>query len=530
MKARIWLCTAVCAAASVVLGAAFEKDATVVFLGDSITHQARWTGFVTRYYMEWMPERNVTFFNAGVGGDTMSGCLSRLHEDVTPRRPDVVVTMFGMNDVGGALWAETFGEKEKARKAEILVRYEKNLRALAARLKADTPKVRLVWCTPSIYDETVVLKRPNANPGRNRELLAGCAEIVKRVGAERGEEVIDFNGPMLAINAERQKTDPKFTVVGPDRVHPLAPGAFFMACEFLRQQGLDPHVGVNPLKPWKTNERAKRIDAALAAEGVLRGLYAERWFLRNRGIAPDDLEAVRAFDDKLRAEKRTGYFEGLVPRYLEQWPKRAEYTQAFDRLRAEAQALCRKPRLAVFGGSFSVIPASQAAKNAWRAALDCTIDDYGIGGCGFKAGDAKTNDVPNQVARALAKGCSYVGFVLWASTNDLWQKDVNLQNDGIERTVRLIREKAPHAKIFFFTSMPVPLKPKMNDLLGRFVDEQIKTCDRLGVKVLDLYHAGGVTAENGEPFFSKDKVHPNEAGYAKVKDLQVEYLKAGLAK
>ena len=528
MKVRNWLCALVCAGVSLVWGAAFEKNATVVFLGDSITHQARWTGYITRYYAEWLPERNVTFFNAGVGGDTTSGCLGRLAEDVTSRQPDVVVTMFGMNDVGRGLWAKSFGAKEKARKQEILAAYEKNLQILAARLKANTPKVRLVWCTPSIYDETAAIKCRN-NPGRNRELLAGCADVVRRFGAARGEEVIDFNGPMTVFNAARQKEDPTFTLVGPDRVHPGAPGAFFMACEFLRQQGLDPHTGADPLVPWRPNERAPKLEAVQKAEGVLRGLAAERWYLRMRGVNPDDLAAVQAFADRLKAQKRTGYFEGLLPRYLEQWPKHEMYVQTFERLRLAAQASCRLPRLAVFGGSFSVAKESQVAKNAWRTEIGCTVDDYGVGGCGFKAGDDKTNDVPNQVARALATGCPYAGFVLWASTNDIRTKDVKLQNAGVERAVQLIRTQAPQAKIFFFTSMPVPLKPEVNRALGPFVDEQIKTCTRLGVKVLDLYHLSGVTAATGEAFFRDDRLHPNAAGYAAIKDLQVSYLKEGLA-
>ncbi len=317
-------------------GAAFENDSTVVFLGDSITHQGRWTGFVTRYYTEWMPERNVSFYNAGVGGDTARLALTRLYEDVTPYHPSVIVIMFGMNDVGGALWAEKYGEKENARKKSVLDQYEANVKKLAAQLKKDNPGVRLVWCTPSIYDETAKIAKPN-QPGRNKEMLAGCAEIVKRFAAANGEEVIDFFGPMTKFNAEKQKADPTFTMVGPDRVHPLAPGAFFMAGEFLRQQGLDPKVS-DPLTPWPVTEKSKKISAALACESRLRGLYAERWFLRLKNINPDDLEAVKAYSADLKAKKTKGYFEGLVDKYVAEWPKCAEIKREFLKLRDNARA------------------------------------------------------------------------------------------------------------------------------------------------------------------------------------------------
>lgn len=55
------------------------------------------------------------------------------------------------------------------------------------------------------------------------------------------------------------------------------------------------------------------------------------------------------------------------------------------------------PAIAVFGGSFSCIKASQEAKDAWAKALKCRVDTYGIGGCGFEAGRGRTNDVSSQI-------------------------------------------------------------------------------------------------------------------------------------
>ncbi len=329
--------------AQIACAAAFEQDAKVVFLGDSLTYQARWTKFLMWYYYEWLPERRVTFYNAGKGGDTMGGCLSRLDEDVIARKPDVVVIALGGNDVGGGLWAAKFGEKENARKAEILNRYEKNMQAVADKLKAACPKVRLVWCTPAIYDETAKIAKP-ADLGRNSELLAGCTEIIKRFGDARGEEVIDLNGPMTKFNAERQKQDPTFTLIGPDRVHPLDPGAFFIACEFLRQQGLDPHVGGDPLKPWAPTELSKKIDELVEAEAKLRSIAVWRYSLQQWNVNPDDLDAVKAYNDKLRAEGRRGYFEDLLPRYIQRLPRRAEYEYDFKRLQNEVLAAAFKMR------------------------------------------------------------------------------------------------------------------------------------------------------------------------------------------
>lgn len=109
-------------------------------------------------------------------------------------------------------------------------------------------------------------------------------------------------------------------------------------------------------------------------------------------------------------------------------------------------------RIAVFGGSFSRIKASAAAKDAWAKALGCKVDTYGVNGCGFAAGRAKDNDVSGQIRRALAKGVRYEAFVLWASGNDVRHPLADTSN-GVERAVATIRAGAPEAKIVMLNSI-----------------------------------------------------------------------------
>jgi len=307
---------------------AFRDGETVVFLGDSITHQARWTTYLTRYYLENFPTNRYRFFNAGVGGDTAQGCLCRLAEDVTRVNPDVIVVMFGMNDLGWGIWNPTFGAKENERAETMLRLYGENLKVLAKRLKTDNPEARIVWCTPSIYDDTSTLAtaRP-CNHNRNKIVLARGAETVRRLAAARGEQLIDFHAPMTAYNLWRQTADPAYTLVGADRVHPGAEGAFFMACEFIRQQGLDPHAP-DFTKPWPETALSRKLAARNALEGELRALAAVRWYLRRQKAITDidDMEQVKAFAAKLSAEKKRGYFEDRVPDYIRNWhwPKKRE--------------------------------------------------------------------------------------------------------------------------------------------------------------------------------------------------------------
>ena len=182
------------------------------------------------------------------------------------------------------------------------------------------------------------------------------------------------------------------------------------------------------------------------------------------------------------------------------------------------------PRIAVFGGSFSIIRASQAAKKAWAEALGCKVDSYGVGGCGFEAGRAKTNDVSGQVSRAIASGRDYRAFVLWASGND-FRFPPSATSNGVERAVKLIRERAPKAKIVLLNSIDEPFrKPDFRAKLKACAEAQIGICAKLGVPCLDLFHGSGITEENGRPFVGKDNCHMTEAGYRFIAPMTSKFL------
>lgn len=267
------------------------------------------------------------------------------------------------------------------------------------------------------------------------------------------------------------------------------------AVEFTRgkvnvQSGSDPHL----------NAKGKYLQA-LVWVSKLFGVDVSKCEYVPDGIGEDEASVLK--------DAATRAVNGELPEYAEPLPPRR--------------------RFAVFGGSFSCIGASQVAKDGWRRGLFCTVKDYGKGGCGFIAGEGQGNDVPSQVGHALESGENYDIYVLWASTNDVKFDNVDKQNERIEAAVAAIRAKDPKARIAFFTSMPVPLKPDMNEGLGRLVAGQIATCGKLGVPCLDLYSKSGVTAENAAQFTTSDKLHPNKAGYENVKDMQTEFLRGLLS-
>ena len=75
----------------------------VVFYGDSITEQRFYTWWVEIYAATRFPSQHVQFWNAGVGGDRVTGGFGgtvdeRLQRDVYAHKPTVVTVMLGMND------------------------------------------------------------------------------------------------------------------------------------------------------------------------------------------------------------------------------------------------------------------------------------------------------------------------------------------------------------------------------------------------------------------------------------------------
>jgi lysophospholipase L1-like esterase len=222
--------------ARVSCGDVFKDGETVCFLGDSITHGGRFHSLVYDYYLTRYPERTIRFVNAGVSGDSAGGALGRLTEDVTDKKPTSVAVMFGMNDVNRGSYVAEPDAQKKAAQQGAFDGYKKNMEILVGRIRAEAGEPRLYFITPSPFDQTAVNDRNNNQPGCN-DGLGRCAEAVKALAVKNHATVVDFHTPMTAFNLEHQKGDPAYTIIGPDRVHPGAPGHLMMAWLFLKSQG-----------------------------------------------------------------------------------------------------------------------------------------------------------------------------------------------------------------------------------------------------------------------------------------------------
>lgn len=196
--------------------------------------------------------------------------------------------------------------------------------------------------------------------------------------------------------------------------------------------------------------------------------------------------------------------------------------------------------VAVFGGSVSVIPASDTAKALWKEYLGMTITNYGVGGAGFSSLQGKS--LQQQVDEAGV----FDIYILWASTNDYTnhrevgnytdytefdgydRKKLITQAGGINYCIKRIYEINPHAQIYFFTSSKAfndrgGYDPFYEKGMSRYVDMQKQICALHGIPVLDQFSLGGYNIYNKQLYY-KDPIHMNGQGYKKIGELQVSFL------
>jgi lysophospholipase L1-like esterase len=210
----------------------FVKGDRVVLMGNSITEAGYYGSNIWLYYMTRFPKRNISVMNAGIGGDVVGQMNDRFEQEILPKKGNVIVLTFGMNDSGYAEFtAANSDETAKQRIAKSL----ENFKLLSAKLNA-LKNVQPVMMSSSPYDETVTNKN-NYFKGKSRAMQQIIA-FQKETANQNKWPFVDLFYPMTALNTEGQKNKPEFTITGPDRIHPGRGGHLVMAALFLKNQGL----------------------------------------------------------------------------------------------------------------------------------------------------------------------------------------------------------------------------------------------------------------------------------------------------
>jgi lysophospholipase L1-like esterase len=261
----------------------FKDGDRVAFIGNSITHGGEFHPDIFLYYATRFPKEKISFFNCGISGDVAGEILARLDSDVLVHKPTIAVLMVGMNDMFR-------GYKEGTVSENTYELYHKNTAQIADKLTGYG--CRLILELPSIYDQTSETG-PKPSVGVN-DALGKCAEYLKSIAPKYNAVVVDYWTIMKDINEREQKKDPKFTIVGTDRVHPGAVGHFVMAYQFLKTTGAPKFVS-KVFIDVKTKKVSESVNCEVKLESVKK-----KWLqfecLENSLPCPVKKEAVPALD------------------------------------------------------------------------------------------------------------------------------------------------------------------------------------------------------------------------------------------
>ncbi len=202
---------------------------SIVFLGDSITHQCLYTQYVEDYFYTRYPHLRLKLHNAGVGGARAWDALQRFDADVAAYKPKYVTILLGMNDGTYRPFDQPTWEKYRTDMTELLG-------------KLDGIGATPIPMTPTMFDSRADrLKPKNTRPEDSTALynsvLIYYGTWLREVAGEKGYGFVDMWGPLNDITMEQRKTDPAFTLIK-DAVHPGPDGQVVMAVAVVNDLGL----------------------------------------------------------------------------------------------------------------------------------------------------------------------------------------------------------------------------------------------------------------------------------------------------
>jgi lysophospholipase L1-like esterase len=203
--------------------AAFSKEARILFQGDSITDGNRgrnadpnhilghgYCFIIAAKYGAGYPDRNLTFINRGVSGNTVRDLEKRWPADTLALKPDLLSVLIGVNDSGRAMPLEE---------------YEQTYDKLLADARAANPKLKIVLCEP--FGMPVGKKKDGWDAWAAD--LKARRTIVAKLAAKHGAAVVHFQ----KVFDDACRLAPADHWIW-DGVHPTYSGHQLMADEWVR--------------------------------------------------------------------------------------------------------------------------------------------------------------------------------------------------------------------------------------------------------------------------------------------------------
>ncbi|WP_166821297.1 GDSL-type esterase/lipase family protein [Thalassoroseus pseudoceratinae] len=229
---------------------------TLVFLGDSITHQCLYTQYVEDFFFTRFPQKNIRFHNAGVGGAKAWDALQRFDRDVADFKPKYVTVLLGMND-----------GRYQAFNQEIFDTYKADMTEVVEQIKETGAKPVLM--TPTMYDARAKLLRDQKPAEEYNAVLAYYGQWLQRQAMMNGFGFVDMHGLLNNLTIEARKSDANFTMIA-DAVHPGPDGQLVMAYAIINDMGLR-----KPLSSIRITKGAKGKPVSRVSGGKLTDLQME---------------------------------------------------------------------------------------------------------------------------------------------------------------------------------------------------------------------------------------------------------------
>ncbi len=200
---------------------------SIVFLGDSITHQRLYTQYVEDFFYTRFPNMRLKFHNAGVGGARAIDALDRFERDVAAYKPKYVTILLGMND-GRYIPFD----------ADVFDIYQKDMTKVVEKIQevGATP----ILMTPTMFDARAArmkktwVKREGVDVYNS--VLAYYGTWLRDVAVRDGHGFVDMWGRLNNLTLQKRKAEADFTMIK-DAVHPGPPGQLVMAYSIIEDMG-----------------------------------------------------------------------------------------------------------------------------------------------------------------------------------------------------------------------------------------------------------------------------------------------------
>jgi len=278
-----------------------QSGETVVFLGDSITHQCLYTQYLEDFFITRYPDRRIQFHNAGVGGDKVGDCLKRFDKDVAAYEPDYVLILLGMND----------GQYEDFN-VETVATYQQGMTRLLDRIEQIGAKA--IVLSPTMFDHGTATRRKEDETWRfqGKEFSPDYNALMAYLGAwcleaagKRGLPYVNLWGPLNEHTIAQRRLNPNFSMIE-DAIHPQASGQLVMAFEILSQLEVESR-GANSISIFHRGEKwiGRGVkDLTVAADAALLSFSHTAKSLP--WVIPET-EATRELKWRLPSDGRVGY-------------------------------------------------------------------------------------------------------------------------------------------------------------------------------------------------------------------------------